>query len=37
MLTYALHATTMNRDRAARSADDAVDFDAFDGGAPGGD
>ncbi|MFB6082943.1 MAG: anaerobic glycerol-3-phosphate dehydrogenase subunit GlpA [Halorientalis sp.] len=43
MLTYALHATTMNRDdeafdpRAGADADRAVDFDAFDGGAPGGD
>ncbi|AQL43435.1 sn-glycerol-3-phosphate dehydrogenase subunit A [Halorientalis sp. IM1011] len=45
MLTYALHAATMNRDRAARSAagsrteadDRTVDFEAFDGGAPGGD
>ncbi|WP_336002147.1 anaerobic glycerol-3-phosphate dehydrogenase subunit GlpA [Halorientalis halophila] len=35
MLTYALHATTMNRGRTVR--DDDVDFDAFDGGATGGD
>ncbi len=45
MLTYALHATTMNRDgetlRAGggrpASGDDGIDFDAFDGGGPGGD
>ena len=45
MLTYALHATTMNRDgrtlraggRQPASGDGGIDFDAFDGGAPGGD
>jgi glycerol-3-phosphate dehydrogenase len=32
MLNYALHATTMNRDRDPASAEAAVDFAAFDGG-----
>jgi len=40
MLNYALHATTMNRDRDPASADAdtaAVDFAAFDGGRTEGD
>jgi glycerol-3-phosphate dehydrogenase len=31
-LSYALHATTMNRDRDPAEADDPIDFAAFDGG-----
>jgi glycerol-3-phosphate dehydrogenase len=37
MLTYALHATTMNRDEGGIAADETVDFAAFDGGTPDGD
>jgi glycerol-3-phosphate dehydrogenase len=32
MLNYALHATTMNRDRDPASQDGAVAFEAFDAG-----
>ncbi|WP_255168345.1 anaerobic glycerol-3-phosphate dehydrogenase subunit GlpA [Natrononativus amylolyticus] len=32
MLNYALHATTMNRDADPASADESVDYGAFDGG-----
>ncbi len=34
MLNYALHATTMNRDRDPAATDEPVDFAAFDGGPP---
>jgi glycerol-3-phosphate dehydrogenase len=36
-LNYALHATTMNRDRDPADADDGIDFDAFDAGRNDGD
>ena len=32
MLTYAMHATTMNRDRDPATATESVDFEAFDSG-----
>ncbi|MFC4543263.1 anaerobic glycerol-3-phosphate dehydrogenase subunit GlpA [Halosolutus amylolyticus] len=32
MLNYALHATTMNRDKDPASADGSIEYDAFDGG-----
>jgi glycerol-3-phosphate dehydrogenase len=32
MLNYALHATTMNRDRDPARTGQSVDFSAFDGG-----
>ncbi|MFB6108856.1 MAG: anaerobic glycerol-3-phosphate dehydrogenase subunit GlpA [Haloplanus sp.] len=35
MLSYALHAATMNRDHGGGAGD--LDFDRFDGGPPGGD
>jgi glycerol-3-phosphate dehydrogenase len=37
MLTYALHATTMNRDRDPATRDEPIDFAAFDGGNGGAD
>ncbi|MFC4245651.1 anaerobic glycerol-3-phosphate dehydrogenase subunit GlpA [Natribaculum luteum] len=33
MLTYVLHATTMNRDRDPATTDSPIEFDAFDGGS----
>ncbi|AHF98682.1 glycerol-3-phosphate dehydrogenase [Halostagnicola larsenii XH-48] len=35
MLTYTLHATTMNRDRDPAGGDERIAFDAFDGGTGG--
>jgi glycerol-3-phosphate dehydrogenase len=35
MLNYALHATTMNRDRDPARTGQSVDFSAFDGGPTG--
>ncbi|QLG48868.1 anaerobic glycerol-3-phosphate dehydrogenase subunit GlpA [Natrinema halophilum] len=37
MLNYALHATTMNRDRDPANDADVLDFDAFDDGQPNED
>ena len=37
MLSYALHATTMNRDRDPAADDDAPDWSAFDAGATAGE
>jgi glycerol-3-phosphate dehydrogenase len=35
-LSYALHATTMNRDRDPAADDDPIEFDAFDAGVDAG-